>query len=106
MIFILLIIAVFFNACMDAFENENFFEGVFRGWNQNFFYKRQSWRTAKKIFGYKLDAWHLSKSAMIIAVLFMSAMPPVFSPWIDALICLAAWNPLFNLFYHVLFKIK
>jgi hypothetical protein len=114
---ILIILSAFFNAVMDATENENYFESIFRNRNQKFWYKRISWQYAKKIFGYKVDAWHLSKSCMIICALaavyceqFSNQM------WhtgirfldigIDICIAGAIWNLSFKLFYHKLFKVK
>lgn len=97
---ILFSLAAFFNACMDAFENENFFESIFRNKNQRFWYKRESWKWAKKIGGYKLDAWHISKSCMIICICFA-----IFPNW-KGFILGIVWNIIFVLFYHKIFKIK
>ena len=62
------ILAAVFNAIMDKLENENFYTSVFKNLNEKFWYKRESWKYAKKIFGYKIDGWHLAKSAMIICL--------------------------------------
>jgi hypothetical protein len=70
--YIFILVAAVFCALMDIVENENFFESIFKNKNQNFWYKRVSWNHAKKIFGYKFDAWHISKSLMIIC--FASAI--------------------------------
>lgn len=108
----LLILAAFFNAVMDATENApNYNESIFRKLPKQFWLKEQSWKYAAKVFGYKIDAWHLSKSAMIIcfvlAIIFFDL--PV-EKWQDTAVYVivagVAWNFFFYLFYHVIFKIK
>jgi len=108
---ILLFIAAFFNAVMDATENENFFESILKKLPQQFWYKRESWKYVKKIFGYHVDAWHLSKSIMVIcfvlAIIFFDL--PV-KNWQDvALYTIGGgftWNLSFWLFYNKIFRIK
>lgn len=105
------ILAAFFNAVMDATENENFYESIFRGKDQRFWYKRESWKYAKKVFGYKIDAWHLSKSAMIICFVLTAIFfdLPV-KKWHDVVLYIAVggitWNLSFWLFYHKIFGVK
>jgi len=107
-------IAIFFNACMDAFENENFNESIFKNWPKQFWSKRHSWQEAKRIFGYKLDAWHICKSLFII---FFVASAIAFRfewamelRWQDiAWYTISAggiWCLWFWFFYHKIFKIK
>lgn len=108
---ILIFIAAFFNAVMDATENENYFESIFKRLPQQFWYKRESWKYVKKILGYRPDAWHLSKTLMILcfagAVIFFDM--PV-KKWQDVALYLALfgiiWNGAFWLFYNVIFKVK
>lgn len=99
-----------FNACMDAFENENFFESIFKRWHQRFWYKRESWKWAKKFFGYKVDAWHLSKSLMILcfagAVIAAKLDPPRHGWPVILLNIGLLWNLTFYLVYHKVFGIK
>src|SRR5690242_11898251 len=104
------LLSAFFNACADAFENENYFESIFKKWNQRFWYKRESWKYAKKIFGYKIDGWHLSKSAWIICaaisgVLYEPISVKLFQvPFLNGLldVCISGviWIAGFNIFYH------
>lgn len=104
---ILLAVAAFFNALMDAVENENFFESIFKKWRQSFWYKRESWKYARKIFGYKIDAWHLFKSAMVLLIILSAVLyRPLIHPWVDVAICGIIWNGVFIFFYHKVFKIK
>lgn len=110
------LLSAFFNACADAFENENFFESVFKKWDQKFWYKRESWKHAKKVFRYKIDGWHLAKSAWIIcsmiAGIFYEPISaklfevPILNGLIDIFISGVVWIAAFNLFYHRLFQIK
>lgn len=112
-----ILMASFFNACMDAMENENYFESVFKNRNQRFWYKRESWKFAKKIMGYRLDGWHLAKSAMVTCI-GMAVYTEQFSNqiWhtryvflnigIDVIVMGCIWNIGFNLFYHHLLKVK
>ena len=111
------LIGSFFNSCMDAWENENFFESVFKNWDQRFWYKRESWKYARKIFDYRIDGWHLAKTLMVVSVAF-AVYTEQFSDqiwhtgillldiFIDVLVAGIVWNLGFNLFYHVIFKIK
>ena len=108
---IFIFLAAFFNAVMDAVENENYFESIFKRLPQQFWYKRESWKYVKKIWGYRPDAWHLSKSLMILcfagAAIFFD-MPVM--KWQDVALYLIVigfiWNAAFWLFYNVIFKVK
>lgn len=112
-----IVAAAFFNAVMDATENENFYESIFRDLNPRFWYKRESWKYARKIFGYRFDAWHIAKSCMIICMA-LAVYCEQFSNqvWhtgrtlldigIDIAVAGIMWNLAFNLFYHRLFNVK
>ena len=94
-------VAAIFNAAMDKVENENFYTSIFRNLNPNFWYKRQSWNKAKKIGGYKFDAWHLAKSLMLL----MLFLPYGFLiSWKFFGIAGLTWIVVFNLFYNRIFK--
>lgn len=112
-----ILVASFFNAMMDSLENENFFESIFRNKAQHFWYKRESWKYAKKVFSYPVDAWHLSKSAMIV-FMCIAVYTEQFSnqiwytnyQWLNVFIDIGVagmvWNLGFTLFYHRLFRVK
>lgn len=108
---ILLVLACFFNAVMDCCENENFHESVFKKLPVQFWYKRESWKYAPKIFSFKLDCWHISKSCMIICFILAGIFfdLPV-EKWQEVALYLAVagaiWIVCFNVFYHRLFKVK
>lgn len=95
-------LAAFFNAVMDILENENFSSSVFRNRNPKWWYKRESWKWAKKVFGWKFDAWHVAKSTMVIlmAVAIVSYKPII--GWWDIFIVGAVWNGVFNVSYKIL----
>jgi hypothetical protein len=108
---ILIFLAAFFNAVMDAVENENISESIFKNLPRQFWYKRDSWKYVKKIFGYRPDAWHLSKSAMIICfVLAIVFFDIPIKKWQDVAVCIIAggftWNFTFWLFYNKIFGVK
>lgn len=101
----LIIIAAFSNAFMDTVENENFYESIFRDFDERFWYKRTSWKYAKKFFGWKLDAWHIAKSIMIISLVgCIVSYKKIITPFVDFFVLGFLWNVLFNLFYNKLFK--
>lgn len=96
----------FFNACMDAYENENFFESIFKHWSQKFWYKRESWKHVHKILGYRFDAWHIAKSLWVLCFIGAVVFRPESSWWVVVINVAIIYNGIFNLFYHGLFKIK
>jgi hypothetical protein len=109
---IAIIFAAFLNAVMDCVENEHIWSTVFSKWKHKaifdkFIYKRESWRYAKMIGGYRFDLWHLSKSAMIgcvcAAIVFYQ---PVFKWWIDFSVAGVLWVLVFNFSYNHLLKLK
>jgi hypothetical protein len=104
----LVLVAVFFNACMDAFENTpNFNESIFKNLDKRFWCKDVSWHHAKNIFGYKWDAWHLSKSAMVFCVVgAILVFRPHHQCWVHLMSFGIIWNVGFWLFYHKIFGIK
>jgi hypothetical protein len=105
------LLACFFNAICDAVENENFHESIFRKLPVQFWYKRESWKYAPKIFKYRLDAWHIAKSCMILCFLFAVLLFDLpLEKWQDWALYIALagviWNGGFWLFYHFLFRVK
>lgn len=115
---VFIFLAAFFNACMDAFENENFFESIFKNLNRKFWYKRESWKYAKKVFGYRFDSWHIAKTCMvlclagaIVAAIFVGLCGVIAFVNLFGILQIFAilgviWNGTFILFYHVIFKVK
>jgi hypothetical protein len=93
------------NAVMDMVENENFSSSVFSKLNPRWWYKRESWKWARKVFGWKFDAWHLFKSVMIIFIsLSMVYYTPIIGNLLDIIIYGVVWNAIFILFYHKILR--
>lgn len=102
-------LAGFFSAFMDTIDEGHFTNSIFRNLNQKFWYRRESWKYAKRIFNYPLDAWHLAKSSMWTCVslgaITYYKMGPIFPYWpldfatIGFVIILT-----FNTFYNHIFK--
>ncbi len=105
--YILLFLAAFFNACMDCFENTpNFNESIFKNLDKKFWCKDVSWQYAKKLGGYKFDAWHMCKSSMIICIDGAISLQLPSHQWLH-FICLGVlWNLVFVAWYHKIFKVK
>ncbi len=85
------LIAVFISAVLssiaDILENENFFTSRFKNLNPKFWYKRESWKYAKKIFNYTFDGWHITKSLMVVSFLTIPFIYiPLMSPLWDFII--------------------
>lgn len=106
--YIFWVLAAFFNAVMDSLENApNYNESIFRSLPKQFWLKEESWKYAKKILGYRCDAWHFAKSLMIIClaatVIFYN---PILRPWLNFVAFGLIWNISFTLFYHEIFGVK
>jgi hypothetical protein len=108
----------FFNSVMDATENEpNFNESIFKSLNRKFWLKSVSWQYAKRLWGYKFDAWHLAKTSMVFSMVgaliaaifvgvYLASNPSCLFISGSVATVGAAWNGSFNLFYHLIFKVK
>lgn len=115
---LLWIIAAICNAVMDKTENEIQF-------NDSRFYKKDPlfWCKTKsstkpfiKFTKYRLDAWHLFKSIMIISLVVSDIMLILTNPflifvnpkWYSYIMVVALygaiWNTTFNIFYNKIFK--
>lgn len=93
------------NAFMDTIEEGHFSNSIFRNWNPKFWYKWQSWKYAKKIFNYPLDAWHIAKSLMWTFVSLGVVMyQEIFNPYLDFATIGLVIMLTFNVFYNHIFK--
>lgn len=103
---IFIIIAALMNASMDMLENEVAFnKSVFSNLNRKFWLKSESWNYALRIFGWKLDAWHIAKSLMIIFMVLAMVTYSELTNWFgDMLLYGIAWNASFNVFYNQLLR--
>lgn len=105
--FLLIFLAAIFNSICDNLA-WHYYKSVFKKFkNPDFFDPNVSWKTEKKIFGWKFDAWHISKSCMLILLFFaIKYNKTVFDPIIDIVLCGLIWNGTFNLFFNRLLNCK
>lgn len=107
--------AAFFNAVMDTLQF-HFHRSVFTRLNPEFWNPSKSWRTAYVLPGtnYKVDAWHLAKSLMIIfmavsAIILIGVDYTNIPIWAYGGLLIVygfAWNLTFNIFYNHLLLYK
>lgn len=102
---ILWILACACNAIMDTLKH-HFGTSVFKNLNPKFWDPNVSYKHAYIIpyTGYKVDAWHLFKSGMIICMALGTALSTPVSPYVllDTLIFGVIWNMLFGILYNKL----
>lgn len=106
---VFLALAAMFNALMDSVEYETAFEkSIFHKLNPKWWCKSISWEYVKFLpfTKYRPDAWHLSKSAMVVCiVLAIVTYVPISENKLIAFIALGIlWNLSFNLFYNHIFR--
>lgn len=104
--FLFFAIAALLNAFMDRISEGRFGYSIFSKLDPKFWYAWESWKHAKKVFNYPIDAWHIGKSCMILclglAVWFHREPKELWEPpvyW-------ALWVIVFNLSYNHLLKRK
>lgn len=101
---ILLAIAAIFKAVADTVDH-HFDTSVFRRLNADFWDRDFSSDRAKRIFNYKLDAWHLAQSGMIVCMIAAVALhQEKLEWWLEVLIGGAGWNLIFNTFYNKILR--
>jgi len=102
-------VAAVFNAVMDSVEHdEAFYRSVFSRLNRRWWCKSISWRYVKLLpfTKYRPDAWHLSKSLMVIFAIASVISYSWNAHWIIAVLVYgAAWNITFNFFYNRVFRL-
>ncbi len=105
--FLFIALAAIFNAVMDCIENEHIFLTRFSGLKPEFWSKRESWNKAKKVFGYKFDAWHMAKSGMIFAFIGAAVYyENIFGKLYDFILMGCWYILIFNAFYNYVFALK
>jgi hypothetical protein len=102
----LLILAAFFKAVADTllhhFETSIFKKKDVRWWNPEF-----SWKYVKFIplTKYRLDAWHLFNSLMIVCFICFGVFYEHYIPWtLEVIAAGIIYNLVFNLFYNKLLR--
>jgi hypothetical protein len=101
---ILIALAAIAKAFCDTLDH-HFDTSIFRYMPRKYFDPNIQHKTARQIFGYPLDGWHIGNSLMICS--FM-AIPLVYQPqftwWIDYTIGGTFFVIVFNTFYNKLFR--
>jgi hypothetical protein len=96
---ILLILAAIFNAVMDKTKDTiQYNTSVFKNWNKRF-WNDEEHTSYFPYTKYKLNAWHLSKSLMIICICAALSC----NIW-EFLIYGIIWNLVFNFLYNKALK--
>lgn len=107
--YIFIALAAACNALMDKVETTiSFNTSIFKRLNIAFWCKAISAHNVKFIpfTKYRADAWHLSKSTMIIFWCLAIIFYHTFIPVIDFIVMGIVYNLTFNLFYNYIFKTK
>lgn len=105
--YLFICLAAICNAVMDRVEYSTAFnQSIFKWKDKEFWEKDISWQYAKKIFGWKADAWHIAKSLMIIFLITAVIVGSVGKShhWWEWFIMGVVWNLVFNLFYNKILK--
>lgn len=101
---ILLIAAAIFKAVADEVDH-HFDQSIFRRLDPKFWDRDISSDKAKRIFGYKLDAWHIALSCMIVCMISAAIFHQPKLPWYwEFVIAGSVWNLCFNLFYNKILR--
>jgi hypothetical protein len=94
------IVAPMFKALADVCNNR-FNISVLKNKNPKFWAKDTSAQYAPKIFSYRVDAWHLSMSMMLVLlIMFAIFHHPVGKWYVELVIWGVYWNACFNIFYN------
>jgi hypothetical protein len=112
-----IILSAIANAIADRLENlVAFNDSVFYKRDPKFWCKEISWQYARKIFSYKIDAWHLAESFQVLILLVALLMPllrlklPGIHGLRDLLLLYMAlgaiYNIIFLIFYNRILKRK
>lgn len=102
---ILLIGAAFFKAVADNVDH-HFDTSIFKKLNPKFWDRDISSETARRVFSYKIDAWHISQSLMLIFLIAGAIFHErkLENPWLEITAGGILWNIVFNLFYNAMYK--
>lgn len=101
---ILLILAALFKAVADTVDH-HFDSSIFRRLEPSFWDRDISSDKAKRIFGYKIDAWHITQSIMIVCMILAAIFHEQKLWWpFELIIAGTAWNLCFNLFYNKILR--
>lgn len=100
------VLASICNATMDTLDH-HFSTSIFKKLNQKFWNPIVSSDSAYRIGGYKIDAWHLTKSSMVIFLALSAVFHTNKNFWyVDVCLFGWAWNVTFSLFYDIILRRK
>ena len=106
---IFIILAAICDSVIDTVTH-HFSTSVFKSKNPDFWDPSLSWKNSTMIFGYKIDAWHLFKSAMIVlftlAIVFSGNFPYSLKWYFQIPIFGIIWVIVFNTFYNKILRRK
>lgn len=102
----LILLAAIFKAIADTtlhhYDTSVFRKLSFQFWNPN-----ESYKYARKIFKYPIDAWHLANSAMIVCFIVAVICYEQQLKWFwELAIAGISFNVVFGLFYDTLLRRK
>ena len=101
MTYLLIVLAAFFNAIMDALWTK-FPTSIFKDLNPNFWNPNVSWKTMTNWFSWvRFDAWHIAKFGMIGSILLAIMFNKSFDVY-DFILLPLIWGITFELFYSKL----
>jgi len=83
---------------------DHFDTSIFKNRYQQFWNKTISADHCKRIGSYKIDAWHLANSAMIVFFITAAAFPPPVAWYYFIPAAGVLFNLVFNLFYNQIFR--
>lgn len=97
---ILIPAAAVFKALADTLDH-HFFTSVFKKKNQKYWNPNIIHKSAPQIFGYPLDVWHLSNSAMILCFVFAAVFNDTKTAWywqvsVDGTLFVVVFNSFYN----------
>ena len=100
---LLIIAAAICKALADTVA-DHFDTSIFKNKYQQFWNKSISANHAKRIGNYKIDAWHLANSGMIICFITAAAFPPPVAWYYFIPAGGTLFNLVFNLFYNKILR--
>lgn len=98
------VLAALCNSVMDTLRF-HYESSPFRHRNPKFWNPNVSYKYARKILGWKFDAWHLFKSGMIVFILLAIVSYDVtLAWWFDFIVFGICWNIVFSTSYKWMYR--
>jgi hypothetical protein len=101
---LLISLAAIAKAFADTLD-DHFDDSIFRNLSRGWWDANAVRKTAKVIFSYPVDAWHIGNSIMIISFIVAAVIhKPVFAWYYEIPIAGTVFNILFGIFYNKIFR--